>query len=34
MVSQDKAMKILEDGDLQDLFLKYTIDEVHKVFTC
>lgn len=31
MMSQNKAMKILEDGDLQDLFLKYTIDEVHKV---
>lgn len=31
MVSPEKALQILDNGDLQDIFLKYSFEEVHKV---
>lgn len=31
MVSQEKALQILDNGDLQDIFLKYSFEEVQKV---
>jgi hypothetical protein len=31
VISQEKALQLLDNGDLQDIFLKYTIDKIHKV---